>query len=133
LIAAAVVGIGVRQISGFAVVALLLLPAAECAVALINQIATTLVSPKSLPKLDFAKGIPEECTTIVAVPTLLTSIEQMKRAVRDLEIRFPLQKSCVRRLPGSSRRAIAFPPFFRCSWSATGSQIPAPLGRSTVR
>ena len=88
LIAAAVVGIGVRQISGFAVVALLLLPAAECAVALINQIATTLVSPKSLPKLDFAKGIPEECTTIVAVPTLLTSTEQMKRAVRDLEIRF---------------------------------------------
>src|SRR5713101_8430837 len=88
LIAAAVVGIGLQQMSGFAVVALLLLPAAECAVALINQIATTLVSPKILPKLDFAKGIPDECTTIVAVPTLLTSAEQMKRAVRDLEIRF---------------------------------------------
>ena len=87
LIAAAVMGIGL-QISGFAVVALLLLPAAECAVALINQIATTLVPPKILPKLDFAKGIPAECATIVAVPTLLTSAEQMKRAVRDLEIRF---------------------------------------------
>src|SRR5229473_4131888 len=87
LIAGAVLGIG-SQMSGFAVVALLLLPAAECAVALINQIATTLVSPKILPKLDFAKGIPDECTTIVAVPTLLTSAEQMKRAVRDLEIRF---------------------------------------------
>jgi len=87
LIAAAVLGIGL-QMSGFAVVALLLLPAAECAVALINQIATTLVSPKILPKLDFVKGIPDECTTIVAVPTLLTSVEQMKRAVRDLEIRF---------------------------------------------
>jgi cyclic beta-1,2-glucan synthetase len=87
LIAAAVLGIGL-QISGFAVVGLLLLPAAECAVALINQIATTLVPPKVLPKLDFAKGIPEDCTTIVAVPTLLTSPEQMRRAVRDLEIRF---------------------------------------------
>ena len=87
LIAAAVLGIGL-QISGFAVVALLLLPAAECAVALINQIATTLVPPKLLPKLDFAMGIPGECTTIVAVPTLLTSEEQMRRAVRDLEIRF---------------------------------------------
>jgi hypothetical protein len=87
LIAAAVLGAGLR-ISGFAIVALLLLPAAECAVALINQIATTLVPPKVLPKLDFANGIPAEFTTVVAVPTLLTSEEQMRRAVRDLEIRF---------------------------------------------
>src|SRR5258706_63614 len=87
LIAAAVLGAGL-QLSGFAIVALLLLPAAECAVALINQIATTLVPPKVLPKLDFANGIPAEFTTVVAVPTLLTSEEQMRRAVRDLEIRF---------------------------------------------
>jgi cyclic beta-1,2-glucan synthetase len=87
LIAASVLGVGV-QAAGFAIVALLLLPAAECAVALINQVATTLVPPKTLPKLDFAKGIPTEFTTIVAVPTLLTSEQQMKRAVRDLEVRF---------------------------------------------
>ncbi|HXN54125.1 MAG TPA: glucoamylase family protein [Candidatus Acidoferrum sp.] len=87
LIAAAVLGAG-SQVSGFALVALLLLPAAECAVALINQIATTLVPPKVLPKLDFTKGIPAEFTTIVAVPTLLTSESQMRSAVRDLEIRF---------------------------------------------
>ena len=91
LIAAAVLGGGLRFSglgSGLAIVALLLLPAAECAVALINQIATTLVPPKVLPKLDFADGIPAEFTTVVAVPTLLTSEEQMRRAVRDLEIRF---------------------------------------------
>jgi cyclic beta-1,2-glucan synthetase len=87
LIAAAVLGAG-SHASGFAIIALLLLPAAECAVALINQIATTLIPPKILPKLDFSKGIPAEFTTIVAVPTLLTSESQMKRAVRDLEIRF---------------------------------------------
>jgi cyclic beta-1,2-glucan synthetase len=87
LIAAAVFGAGFK-VSGFAIVALLLLPAAECAVALINQIATTLVPPKILPKLEFTKGIPAEFTTIVAVPALLTSESQMKRAVRDLEIRF---------------------------------------------
>jgi cyclic beta-1,2-glucan synthetase len=87
LIAAAVLATGLH-VSGFAIVALLLLPAAECGVALINQIATTLVPPKVLPKLDFAKGIPAEFTTIVAVPTLLTSEQQMKRAVRDLEVRF---------------------------------------------
>src|SRR6202030_1132306 len=87
LIAAADLGAG-SHASGFAIIALLLLPAAECAVALINQIATTLIPPKILPKLDFSKGIPVDFTTIVAVPTLLTSESQMKRAVRDLEIRF---------------------------------------------
>jgi cyclic beta-1,2-glucan glucanotransferase len=87
VIAAAVLGGGLKA-SGFAIVTLLLLPAAECAVALINQIVTTLFPPNVLPKLDFAKGIPAECTTMVVVPTLLTSEEQMKRAVRDLEIRF---------------------------------------------
>jgi cyclic beta-1,2-glucan synthetase len=87
VIAAAVLGAGL-QVFGLAVVALLFLPAAECAVALINQIAITLVPPKALPKLDFTKGIPPEFTTVVAVPTLLISESQMKRAVRDLEIRF---------------------------------------------
>src|SRR5205814_8338744 len=64
------------------------LPAAECAVTLVNQLATSLFPPKALPKLDFSKGIPREFTTMVVVPTLLTSEEQMRRAVHDLEIRF---------------------------------------------
>jgi hypothetical protein len=76
------------KVSGWIVVALFLLPAAECAVALVNQLATTLFRPKALPKLDFSKGVPTEFTTMVVVPTLLTSEEQMTRAVRDLEIRY---------------------------------------------
>jgi cyclic beta-1,2-glucan synthetase len=87
LIAAAILAAGL-QVSGFVLIALLLLPAAECAVALINQIATALVPPKVLPKLDLTRGIPAEFTAMVAVPTLLTSETQMRRAVRDLEIRF---------------------------------------------
>jgi hypothetical protein len=75
-------------VSGWIVVALFLLPAAECAIALANQWATTLFHPTALPKLDFRKGVPPEFTTMVVVPTLLTSEKQMSRAVRDLEIRF---------------------------------------------
>jgi cyclic beta-1,2-glucan synthetase len=75
-------------VSGWIVVALFLLPAAECAIALANQWATTLFQPKALPKLDFRKGVPSEFTTMVVVPTLLTSEKQMFRVVRDLEIRF---------------------------------------------
>jgi hypothetical protein len=87
LVVAAMLGAGISAWS-FAIIALFLLPAAECAVSLINQVVTTLFPPKILPKLDFCEGIPVECSTVVAVPTLLTSEEQMRRAVRDLEIRF---------------------------------------------
>jgi cyclic beta-1,2-glucan synthetase len=87
LIAGAVLG-GRTKVPGWIVVALFLLPAAECAIALVNQLTTMLFEPKALPKLDFAQGVPADFTTMVVVPTLLTSEEQMSRAVRDLEIRF---------------------------------------------
>lgn len=75
-------------ISTFLILALFLFPAAECAVSLINELATKVFPPEVPPKLDFSAGIPREFTTMVVVPTLLTSEAEMHRAVRDLEIRF---------------------------------------------
>ena len=69
-------------------VGLFLLPAAESAVAIVNQLVALFVEPMALPKMDFSAGIPAACKTLVVVPTLLTSRAQMKRAVRDLEVRF---------------------------------------------
>ncbi len=68
--------------------ALFLLPALECAVALVNLFSAMLVPPRRLPKLDFSEGIPESCTTMVVIPMLLGSEEQVRQAARDLEIRY---------------------------------------------
>jgi len=73
---------------GLLAVALFLVPAVECAVATMNLLAAALFRPKRLPRLDFSKGIPEECATVVVVPTLLSNEEQVRHAVRGLEIRF---------------------------------------------
>ena len=73
---------------GILAVALFLVPAVECAVATMNLLAAALFKPKRLPRLDFSRGIPKECATVVAVPTLLSSEEQVRHAVRGLEIRF---------------------------------------------
>src|SRR6185437_3708630 len=51
-------------------------------------LAMQMVAPKALPKLDFSRGIPETCTTVVTVPTLLISEEQTRKAVNDLEVRY---------------------------------------------
>jgi hypothetical protein len=87
LLTAVVIGAEV-SVPIFLVVALFLLPAAESAVAIANQLAMMFVKPRTLPKMDYSDGIPAESRTLVVVPALLMSREQMERAVRDLEIRF---------------------------------------------
>jgi hypothetical protein len=66
----------------------LVLPASESAVGMINHLFTFILPPRSLPKLDFSHGIPVNSATIVAIPTLLNSEEQVRQLVRDLEIRY---------------------------------------------
>ncbi len=87
LLTAVVVGAEVN-VPIFLVVALFLLPAAESAVAIANQLVAMFVKPRALPKMDYSEGIPARSKTLVVVPTLLMSRVQMERAVRDLEIRF---------------------------------------------
>jgi hypothetical protein len=66
----------------------LILPASEAAVEVVNQLVTFLAPARALPRLDFSTGIPADCLTIVAVPTLLISEAQIKDLVRSLEIRY---------------------------------------------
>ena len=67
---------------------LLLLPAAGAAVELLNYLVTTVLTPRSLPRLDFSKGIDADCATIVAIPTLLINEKQIRQLVDDLEVRY---------------------------------------------
>jgi cyclic beta-1,2-glucan synthetase len=60
----------------------------QCAVDLVNSCVTALFNPNPLPKLDFSKGIPADCTTVVAVPTLLLNEAQVKSLLEDLEVRY---------------------------------------------
>jgi hypothetical protein len=70
------------------VVLLALLPATQCAVDLVNNTITAIFEPDPLPKLDFSNGIPADCTTLVAVPSLLLNEAQVRGLVTDLEARF---------------------------------------------
>ena len=67
---------------------MLLLPASQSAIQLVNYLITSLLEPKILPKLDFSEGVPDNCTTLVAIPSLLFNQEQVRRLVDDLEVRF---------------------------------------------
>ncbi|MFN2355534.1 MAG: cyclic beta 1-2 glucan synthetase, partial [Desulfopila sp.] len=67
---------------------LVLLCASQPAVALVNWLATLLATPQSLPRMDFAKGIPPELRTLVVVPTMLTGNDTLEKLIEALEVRF---------------------------------------------
>ncbi len=65
-----------------------LLCASHLAVAAVNWLATLLVTPHLLPRMDFSKGIPPESHTLVIVPTLLASVQNVEDLIDTLEVRF---------------------------------------------
>lgn len=68
---------------------IVLIPVTECAITITNLIITHLLQPERLPRLDFsATGVPDEYTTLVAVPILVSSEKQVRQAAKDLEIRY---------------------------------------------
>ncbi len=67
---------------------LLLLPCLDAATAIVNRLVTMFLPPRVPPKLDFSEGVPDDCKTLVAVPTLLLNELQADSMVDQLEIRF---------------------------------------------
>ena len=70
----------------FAVLSILSM--SRLSIALVNWLATQLVDPAPLPRMDFSKGIPPECRTLVVVPTLLGSPGAVEELAESLEVRF---------------------------------------------
>ena len=78
--------------AGAAPLALLAIPAMWCAahlgIGITNWLATLLVPPRPLPRLDFSEGIPPEHRTMVVVPTMLSSAEGVTDLLEGLEVRY---------------------------------------------
>ena len=64
---------------------LALVPALTIAVELVNWAVTQVVKPESLPRMDFSQGLPEECTAMVVIPTLLSGPDEVDSLVGQLE------------------------------------------------
>ena len=65
-----------------------LLPSSQSAVQIMNYLATLLLPAQILPKMDFSDGLPSDCVTMVAIPTLLLNERQVQQLAVDLEVRF---------------------------------------------
>ena len=64
---------------------LALVPALTIAVEAVNWMVSQVIKPESLPRMDFSGGIPEECTALVVIPTLLSVRDEVDSLVGQLE------------------------------------------------
>lgn len=67
---------------------LMIMPAMQCAVELMNNSISVIFDAEPLPKMDFSERIPEEFTTLVVVPTLLLNEKQVQEMVNEIEVRY---------------------------------------------
>jgi cellobiose phosphorylase len=60
----------------------------QLAVTLVNWLATALVTPAPLPRMDLSDGLPPALRTLVVIPTLLQTTQGIDNLVEALEVRF---------------------------------------------
>ncbi len=92
LISAAVLAQALRQeLNGWMLVLatiFLVICMSSPAVGLVNWLVTLLVGPHALPRMDLSLGIPQKLRTLVVVPSVLNSPENVADLLEGLEIRY---------------------------------------------
>ena len=74
---------------GLLIVAVLaLVPASDLAISLVNRAVAGTLGPRALPRLDLTDGVPSTLRTLVAVPTLLTTVSDVEAQIERLEIQY---------------------------------------------
>jgi cellobiose phosphorylase len=61
-------------------------PALDFSITLINRFFNILLSPRVLPKMNYKKRIPATSRTLVVIPTMITSKDDVLRQIEKLEI-----------------------------------------------
>ena len=82
------VGVDAAQWLPFAVVILMLLPASEAVVAIINRLISESARPSHLPRLALNNGIPVEHRVLVVIPAMLTNAASIGELVHRLQLHF---------------------------------------------
>jgi cyclic beta-1,2-glucan synthetase len=64
------------------------IPASSVAVNLINSILTATLPPRILPKMDYSESVPKISRTVIAIPALLTTQDEIDFLLRQLELHY---------------------------------------------
>ncbi|MGD9730711.1 MAG: glucoamylase family protein [Desulfamplus sp.] len=65
-----------------------LISVSQLSIAVVNLIAIRFTTPRPLPRMDFSKAIPPQYSTLVVVPTMLASADNVANLIDAMEVRF---------------------------------------------
>jgi cyclic beta-1,2-glucan synthetase len=65
-----------------------IIPSMDAAVAIVNRVVTGLIGPAAIPALELHDGVPQSLRTIVVMPTLLSSRDEVEEEVERLEVHY---------------------------------------------
>ena len=91
ILALPLLGVAKAGVTGYDLFLLALLavvPLSDVAVALVNHWITKRFGPKALPGLELRGGVPSSLRTMVVVPTLLTTREEIEEQIERLEVHY---------------------------------------------
>lgn len=74
------------------VAVLTIIGASHFATAIVNWLVTLFITPKQVPRMNFTKGVRQDCRTMVIIPTMLTGVEQLERLAESLEVYYLANK-----------------------------------------
>ncbi|MFC5438246.1 GH36-type glycosyl hydrolase domain-containing protein [Rhodanobacter umsongensis] len=86
VLAAAHDGLSLWAVIAIAIPAIIL--ASQLGLSLLNWTTTMAVAPQLLPRMDYSRGIPASARTLVAIPSLFASAQDVEDLVEALEVRF---------------------------------------------
>jgi len=69
-----------------ALVVLAILPASDLALSVLNFDITHFFEPRVLPRMNTANGLPADARTLVAIPTILSSVAVVEQLIEKLEV-----------------------------------------------
>ena len=72
---------------------LIYLPVEIILIQIFQYILNKMVKPKLIPKIDLQNGIPEDSSTFVVIPTIITKKEKLKEMMKKLEVYYLANKS----------------------------------------
>ena len=68
--------------------ALVVIPASDLALGVLNWDVTRLFKPHSRPRMNTEKGVPQGAQTMIVIPTLFTNVETVHELLERLEVRY---------------------------------------------
>lgn len=69
------------------------IPISEIIIQIINYLLIKMVKPNIIPKLDFSEKIPEEYSTAIVIPTIISNYKKVQELMHKLEVYYLANKS----------------------------------------